>query len=65
MIEYNKWNVEPSYSQRNKLKPAVRKKTEVTLRINIKMFDGDELPLNKLEIQRYDQNEPKWGFLTQ
>ena len=29
------------------------------------MFDGDELPLNKLEIQKYDQNEPKWRFLTQ
>ena len=64
MTEYNKENVKLSY-QLNKLKAAIRKQAEGTLIIITKMFDGDELPLNKSEIQRHYQNEPKWRLFTE
>ena len=44
MAEYNKVNVKLSDSRLNKLKSAVKNQTGVTLRINIKMFDGKNLP---------------------
>ena len=44
MIEYNKVNVKLSDSQLNKLKSEVKDLTGVTLRINIKMFEGNNLP---------------------
>ena len=44
MVEYNKENVKLSDSQLNKLKTAVKNKTETTLRMNIKMFNGNNLP---------------------
>ena len=44
MVEYNKVNVKLSDSQLNKLKSAVKKQTGVTLRTNIKMFNGNNLP---------------------
>ena len=44
MIEYNKVNVKLSDSQLNKLKSEVKDQTGVTLRINIKMFEGNNLP---------------------
>ena len=44
MVEYNKGNVKLSDSQLNKLKTAVKNKTETTLRMNIKMFNGNNLP---------------------
>ena len=62
MTEYNKENVKLSY-QLNKLKAAIRKQAEGTLIIITKMFD--ELPLNKSEIQRHYQNEPKWRLFTE
>ena len=43
-IEYNKVNVKLSDSQLNKLKTAVKNQTGVTLRMNIKMFNGNNLP---------------------
>ena len=64
MSEYNKENVKLSY-QLNKLKAAIRKQAKGTFIIITKMFDRDELPLNKSEIQRHYQNEPKWGLFTQ
>ena len=64
MTEYNKGNVKLSY-QLSKLKAAIRKQAEGTLIIITKIFDGDELPLNKSEIQRHYQNEPKWRLFTQ
>ena len=42
MTKYNKVNVKLSDSQLNKLKSAVKNQTGVTLRMNIKMFDGDK-----------------------
>ena len=44
MIEYNKVNVKLSDSQLNKLKSEVKDQTGVTLRINIEMFEGTNLP---------------------
>ena len=43
MVEYNKVNVKLSDSQLNKLKTAAKNQTGVTLRINIKMFNGNNL----------------------
>ena len=44
MVEQNKVNVKSSDSQLNKLKSAVKNQTGVTLRMSMKMFDGNELP---------------------
>ena len=44
MVEYNKVNLKLSDSQLNKLKSAVKNQTEVTLRVNIKIFEGKYLP---------------------
>ena len=44
MVEYNKVNLKLSDTQLKKLKPAVKKKTWATLRINLKMFNGHNLP---------------------
>ena len=45
MVEYNKVNVKLSDTQLKKLKDAVKDNTGTTLRINLKMFDGNDLPL--------------------
>ena len=44
MVEYNKVNVKLSDSQLNKLKTAVKNWTGATLRMNIKIFNGNNLP---------------------
>ena len=44
MIKYNKVDVKLSDSQLNKLKSEVKDQTGVSLRINIKMFEGNNLP---------------------
>ena len=44
MVEYSKVNVKLSDTQLKKLKTAVRNKTGTTLRINLKMFNGNNLP---------------------
>ena len=44
MVEYNKVNVKLSDTQQKKLKIAVKNKTGATLRINLKMFHGNNLP---------------------
>ena len=41
MVEYNKTNVKLSDSKLNKLKSAVKNQTGVTLRMSMKMFDGN------------------------
>ena len=43
MVEYNKVNVTLSDSYLNKLKTAVKNQTGETLRMNIKMFNGNNL----------------------
>ena len=44
MVEYSKVNVRLSNVQLKKLKDAVKDNTGTTLRINLKMFDGNDLP---------------------
>ena len=44
MAEYSKVNVKLSDTQLSKLKTAVKNKTGTTLRMNIKMFNGYNLP---------------------
>ena len=43
MVEYSKVNVKLSDTQLKKLKTAVKNKTGATLRINLKMFNGNDL----------------------
>ena len=44
MVEYGKVNVKLSDTQLKKLKTAVENKTRTTLRISLKMFNGNNLP---------------------
>ena len=44
MVEYSKVNVKLSNSQLNKLKIVAKNQTGVTLRMNIKMFNRNNLP---------------------
>ena len=44
MVEYNTVNVKLSDSQLNKLKSAVKSNEGTTLRINTRMFNGNNLP---------------------
>ena len=44
MVEHNKVNIKLSDAQLKKLKDAVKDNTGTTLRINLKMFDGNDLP---------------------
>ena len=44
MVEYTKVNVKLSDSQIKKLKDVVKDNTGTTLRINLKMFNGNDLP---------------------
>ena len=44
MVEYSKVNVKLSDTQLKKLKTVVRDKTGATLRISLKMFNGNDLP---------------------
>ena len=52
MVEYSKVNVRLSDSQLKKQKDAVRNNTGTTLRISLKMFNGDNLPHELLLITR-------------
>ena len=49
MVEYNTVNAKLSNLQLNKLKSAVKNKQGTTLRMNAKMFNGNNLP-NKLSL---------------
>ena len=44
MVDYSKVNVNLSDTQPKKLKVAVKNKIGTTLRINLKMFNGNNLP---------------------
>ena len=45
MAEYSKVNARLWDSKLNKLKYAVKNQAGITLRMNIKMFNGNSLPL--------------------
>ena len=44
MVKYTKVNVKLSNTQIKKLKDAVKNNTGTTLRISLKMFNGNNLP---------------------
>ena len=44
MVEYSKVNVKLTDRQLKQLKTVVKDKTGTTLRMNLKMFDGNDLP---------------------
>ena len=44
MVEYNEINAKLTDTQLKKLKTAVKNKTETTLRMSLKMFNGNDLP---------------------
>ena len=44
MVEYSKVNVKLSDTQLKKLKTIVKNKTGTTLRMGLKMLDGNDLP---------------------
>ena len=48
MVEHNKVDVKLSDTQPKKLKNVVKYKTATTLRISLKMFNGNNLPLELL-----------------
>ena len=52
MVEYNTVNVKLSNSQLNKLKSAAKNKQGTTLRMNAKMFNGNNLPHELFLTQR-------------
>ena len=52
MVEYSKVNVKLSDGKLKKLKDAVKDNTGTTLRINLKMFDGNDLPYELLLTKR-------------
>ena len=52
MVEYNTVNAKLSSSQENKLKNAVKNKQGTTLRINARMFNGNNLPHELFLTQR-------------
>ena len=56
MVEYSKVNVRLSNTQLKKLKDAVKDNTGTTLRINFKMFDGNDLPHELLLTTRQKTN---------
>ena len=61
MVEYNKVNVKLSDTQLKKFKNAVKNKTGTTLRIRLKMFNGNNLP-HKLLLTTRQKNKSKKCF---
>ena len=80
MVEYNKVNAELSNSQLNKLKSSVKNHTWVTLRMKIRMFNGNNLTHELLLTRRQKTKKrnalennmstkkaktiQSWGFLS-
>ena len=56
MVEYSKINVKLTDTQLKKLKNAVKYKTGTTLRINLKLLNGNNLP-HKLSLTTRQKNE--------
>ena len=62
MVEYSKVNVKLSDTQLKKLKTAVKDKTGTTLRMSLKMFDGNDLPHELLLTTRQKKNKLRNAF---
>ena len=61
MVEYSKVNVKLSSTQLKNLKDAVKNTTGTTLRINLKMLDGNDLP-HELLLMTKQKNKAKKCF---
>ena len=61
MFKYSKVNVRLSDMQLKKLKTAVEDNTGTTLRINFKMFDGNDLP-HELLLTTRQKTKPRNAF---
>ena len=70
MVEYSQVNVKLSDAQLKKLKTAVKKKTGTTLRMSLKMLDGNDLSHELLLTTRQKTklrnafNNNMWNDLT-
>ena len=58
MVEYSKVNVKLSDTQLKKLKTVAKDKAETTLRMNLKMLNGNDLP-HKLLLTRQKNKTKK------
>ena len=58
MVEYNKVYDKLIDTYLQKLKTAVKNKAETTMRISLKMFDGNDLP-HELLLTRRQKNKAK------
>ena len=58
MVEYSKVNVKFSDTQIKELKTGVENKTGTTLIINLKMFNGNDLP-HELLLTAREKNKTK------
>ena len=56
MVEYSKVIAKLSDKQLKKLKTAVKIKTETTLRMSLKMLDGNDLPHELLLTRRQNRS---------
>ena len=61
MVEYSKVNLKLSNTQLKNLKDAVKNTTGTTLRINLKMLDGNDLP-HELLLMTKQKNKAKKCF---
>ena len=61
MVEYSKVNVKLTDTQLKKLKNAVKNKTGTTLRINLKMLNGNNLP-HELLLTTRQKTKPRNAF---
>ena len=61
MVEYSKVIAKLSDKQLKKLKTAVKIKTETTLRMSLKMLDGNDLP-HELLLTRRQKSKLRNGF---
>ena len=63
MVEYNKVNVKLTDTQLKKLKNAGKSKTGTTLRINFKMFNGNDL-LHELLLMTRQKTKLRNAFIN-
>ena len=61
MVEQSKANVKLTDTQLKKLKTAAKNKTRTTLRIRLKIFDGDNLP-HELLLTKRQRTKLKHAF---
>ena len=61
MVEYTKVNVKLADVQLKKLTTAVKDKTGTTIRMSLKMFDGNDLP-HELLLTTRQKTKPRNTF---